>query len=161
MQEKYWKKLTQLKYELCYFEAHLTRCVRINRIIKIMSASTSSMAIAIWTTWQNLSFWWGLLIAVSQIVITINEFLPYQKRIKEISNLQAALSSVYNDMEKNWYNVSNGEMNDDEINELCYNFVERCNSIENKYFKDDALPQIRKCVDYAEKTKNAYFKNIF
>ena len=102
MQKTYWNKLTQFKYSLCYFDAHLSRCVKINRTIKICCAVASSAAIAAWATWQNLSFWWGLIIVASQVMTAVNEFLPYKKRIKELSDIKAALTPVYNDMEKDW-----------------------------------------------------------
>ncbi len=161
MQETYWRKMTQYKYALCYFDAHLARCVRIDRTIKIFSAITSSTAIAAWATWQGLSFLWGLVIAISQVVMAVNEFLPYKKRVKELSNIRASLTPVYNDMEKEWFFVCNGKMTCEQINNCCYKFVQRWNSIDDKYFVDDALPQIKKCKEYAENAKNDYFETNF
>lgn len=161
MQETYWKKLTQFKYALCYFDAHLARCVKIDRTIKIFTAIASSTAIAAWATWQGFSFWWGLIIVISQAVIAVNEFLPYKKRIKELSNFRAALTPVYNDMEKEWFYVSSGEMTEEQINKRCYHFVQRWNSIDDGFFVDDALPQIKKCKEYAEIAKNTYFETNF
>ena len=161
MQKTYWNKLTQFKYALCYFDAHLSRCVKINRGIKIFAAIASSAAIAAWATWQDLSFWWGLIIVVSQVVTAVNEFLPYKKRIKELSDIKAALTPVYNDMEKEWYYVSSGEMGAEEINKRCYYYVQKWNSIDDGFFKDDTLPQLKKCKEYAENAKNTYFETNF
>lgn len=161
MQKTYWNKMTQCKYALCYFDAHLARCVRIDRAIKIFSAIASSAAIAAWTAWQDLSFYWGLVIAISQVLMAVNEFLPYKKRVKELSDIKAALTPVYYDMEKEWHYVSNGEMNEEQINELCYRFIQQWNSIDDGYFVDDALPQIKKCMEYAEDAKNSYFDTNF
>lgn len=36
MQETYWKKLTQNKYALYYFDAHFSRCIKIDRSIKMV-----------------------------------------------------------------------------------------------------------------------------
>ena len=161
MQDTYWKKMTQFKYALCYFDAHLARCVRIDRAIKIFSAIASSAAIAAWATWQALSFWWGLVITISQVIMAVNELLPYKKRIKELSNIKAELTPVYHEMEKDWFYVSNGEMSAEQINKRCYYFVQRWNSIDDGYFTDDALPQNKKCMEYAENAKNAYFDTNF
>lgn len=161
MQETYWRKLTQFKYSLCYFDAHLARCVKIDRTIKICCAIASSSAIAAWATWQGLGFLWGLVIVISQVTMAVNEFLPYKTRIKELSNIKAALTPIYLDMEKEWFFVSNGERTAEQINERCYQFAQQWNSIDDAYFVDDTLPQVKKCMEYAEKTKNTYFNTNF
>ena len=117
MQEIYWKKLTQSKYALCYFDANFSRCVKIDRFIKIFCAVASSAAIAAWAAWQNLSFWWGLIIVISQVVTAVNEVLPYKKRIKELSDLISELTPIYNNMERSWHDVANGSLTEEEIND--------------------------------------------
>lgn len=159
MQEIYWKKLTQSKYVLCYLDAHFSRYVKMDRFIKIFCAVASSAAIAAWATWQKLSFWWGLIIVISQVVIAVNEVLPYKKRIKELSDLRSELTP--NSMEKSWHDVANGSLTEDEINELCYSYVEQWNQTDDKYFKRDALPQIKKCKEIAEAEKELYYKTNF
>lgn len=161
MQKIYWNKLTQRKYALCYFNAHFSRCVKIDRSIKIFCAIASSSAIAAWVAWQNLNFWWGLIIVTSQVVTAVNEILPYKKRIQELSDLRSELTPIYNNMEKSWHDVANGSLTEDEINELCYYYIEQWNQIDDKYFKSDALPEITKCEKIAENEKNIYFKNYF
>lgn len=125
MQETYWKRLTQYKFSLYYFGAHMEKCVKISRSIKIVCAVASSASIAAWATWQQLSFWWGLIIAASQVLVAVNEFLPYTKRIQELSNMKAALTPVYNKMEKEWFSVANGSITEEEINKKC---ILLCNS---------------------------------
>lgn len=161
MQEKYWAKLTNYKFALCYFDAQMAQCVKINRIIKIVCAIASSAAIAAWAIWQQFAFWWGLIIALSQVAVAVNEFLPYTKRIKELSNIRASLTPLYNEMEKQWFYVSNGSLTDEEINNKCYSFVRQWNEIDDKFFKADTLPQSKKCKRYAEYTKDEYFKTNF
>ena len=53
---------------------------------------------------------------LSQVISVINDLLPYKKRIKELSNLEAELSIIYYDVEKNWLSVASGKMTEDEIN---------------------------------------------
>lgn len=161
MQETYWKKLTQYKFNLCYFDAHFSRCVRIDRRIKIFCAIASSTAIAAWATWQKMSFLWGLIIVLSQVVTAVNEILPYKKRIGELSNLKSELTPIYNNMEKDWYDVANGLLTEKEINDRSYLYTDQWNQIDDKYFKNDALPQISKCKNTAEEAKNAYFRTNF
>ena len=161
MQEIYWKKLTQSKYALCYFDANFSRCVKIDRFIKIFCAVASSAAIAAWAAWQNLSFWWGLIIVISQVVTAVNEVLPYKKRIKELSDLRSELTPIYNNMERSWHDVANGSLTEEEINELCYSYIEQWNQTDDIYFKSDVLPQIKKCMEIAEAEKELYYKTNF
>lgn len=161
MQETYWKKLTQNKYALYYFDAHFFRCIKIDRSIKIFCAIASSTAIAAWATWQKLSFLWGLIIVISQVVTAVNEVLPYKKRIKDLSDLRSELTPIYNNMEKSWHDVANGSLTEDEINELCYSYINQWNQIDDKYFKSDALPQLKKCRETAEVAKELYYETNF
>lgn len=161
MQKTYWNKLTQRKYALCYLDAHFSRCVKIDRFIKIFCAIASSSAIAAWVAWQNLSFWWGLIIVISQVVTAVNEVLPYKKRIQELSGLRSELTPIYNNMEKSWHDVANGSLTEDEINELCYSYVEQWNQVDDKYFKNDALTKLKKCMNTAETAKEIYFETNF
>ena len=98
---------------------------------------------------------------ISQVVIAVNEVLPYKKRIKELSDLRSELTPIYNSMEKSWHDVANGSLTEDEINELCYSYVEQWNQTDDKYFKRDALPQIKKCKEIAEAEKELYYKTNF
>lgn len=161
MQHTYWKKLTQYKFSLYYLETHLAKCIKIDRSFKIALAIASATSIVAWTNWQNLAFFWGLVIACSQIATAINDFLPYKRRIKEISNLRAELSVLYNDIESDWYKVSSGQLNENEINKLCYNYARKWNEIDNRYFVDDVLPQNEKYINIAENQKNSYFETNF
>ena len=161
MQKTYWKKLTQYKFNLFYFDAHFSRCVRMDRRIKIFCAIASSAAIAAWATWQKISFLWGLIIVISQVVTAINEILPYKKRIEELSNLRSELTPIYNNMEKDWYDVANGSLTENEINDRCYSYMEQWRQIDDKYFKSDALPRISKCMEAAEIEKNSYFETNY
>ena len=157
----YWNKMTQYKFSLCYLQLHFSRSVRINRIINISTTIAASAAIAAWAAWQNLAFFWGLVIVLSQVISSINQFLPYQKRIEEISGLLSQLSGLYICVESDWYNVANGKLTEEEINNLCYEYVRKWDSIDNKFFQSDTLPQKNKLIQTAEEKKNEYFINCF
>lgn len=161
MQNTYWNKMTQYRFEVIYLQNYLGRNVKIDRYIRIALAVTSASSIAAWAQWQKLAFWWGLIIVVSQVISAINDYLPYKKRIKEISDLLNELSIIYNDVERSWQKVANGSLTDDEINELCYNYSGQWIKADNKYFNDDFLPHNEKCKKCAEDMKNAYFNSIF
>lgn len=161
MQQQYWSQLTQFKFDLCYLAAQFAKYVSINRTIRIIVTVASSAAIAAWTRWTSLSFFWGLIIVIGQVVSTVNEILPYQKRIKELSEMQPRLNALYIDVEKKWFDVANGKLSESEIHELYYKQFSEWYEIDRQYFCEDSLPRDSKCVSQAETEKNLYFKNRF
>ena len=161
MQKTYWIKMTQYKFSILYLQNYMGRNIKIDRLLKIMVAVMSAGSIAAWANWQNLSMLWGFIIALAQVISAINEFLPYKNRTKEISNLLGEFTYLYNEVEKNWKNVADGSMEEEDINNLCYDFSKKWLEIDNKYFQEDHLPQNSNCIKKAEIEKNEYFKNMF
>ncbi|MGO5023454.1 hypothetical protein ACTQ4E_10215 [Lawsonibacter sp. LCP25S3_G6] len=161
LQERYWRQITQFKFELCYLANHFAEYVKINREIKIGVAVASSSAIAAWAIWTELSFVWGLIIVVGQVVSAINEVLPYQQRIKDIAEMQSRLNAIYIPAEQKWFDVSNGYLSEPEINDLYYQQLKEWEEIDQEYFTTDALPKNDRCATLAEDEKNRYFKNRF
>ena len=161
IQERYWSSLTDKKFALYYIEAHFAKSIQINRTIKIIMAIASCSSIAAWTIWKQFAFVWGVIIAISQVVGVINEYLPYQKRIEDISNLKSEWSVIFLSMEKEWLNVSNGNMTEGEINDLLFQFEKEWNEADDKYFQEDSLPQNKKCYDYAEDKMMLYFERQY
>ena len=99
----YYSSMTQYNFALCYLRLYLGRSIKTNRIINICVTITSSAAIAAWAAWQDLAFIWGLIIVLSQVVFSINQFLPYQKRIEDISGLLSKWNGLYINIESDWY----------------------------------------------------------
>lgn len=161
MQEKYWTRLTQYKYTILYFDAHIARCVKINRAVKILIAVFSSTAIAAWVKWSQYAFCWGLIIVASQVIAAINEFLPYRNRVNELTQTVAELSAIYVKMEADWYYVVEGLWTEEEINTVLYERVSQWSDIESQLLREDSLPQIRTCMEFAETQKNDYFRENF
>lgn len=161
MQNRYWSSMTEKKYNLFYIQLHFNKVVMVNRAIKIIMAIASCSSIAAWTIWQQYAYVWGVIIAVSQVIGAINEFLPYQKRIEELSNLESEWSVVFLSMEKKWYSVANGKLTDNEINDLLFEFENDWNIISDKYFKEDALPQVEKYQKIANEQMVEYIKQRY
>ena len=101
------------------------------------------------------------MIIASQAVAVIYEYLPFPQRINELLKLTTALTPIYNNMEKEWFTVSNGELTDKEINQLLYDFIEKWRREDAKYFQDESLPVIKGVKLKADQEKNEYFRNRF
>lgn len=161
MQQTYWSKMYNYKYSFFYLAQHFQKNVKTDRTIKIISAIASSTAIGAWATWTNLAFFCGFIIVVSQVVTAVNEFLPYKKRIPELSTMLAQLSALYIEVEREWFNVSSGEYTEEEINTLTYDFAQRWSEIDSKFFTEDALPVDDELKAKAESEAKKYFANTF
>jgi hypothetical protein len=161
MQKRYWNNLTQYKFTLFYLDAHFSRCVKIERFIKITLSLCSSASVASWAIWNEIGFLWAIIIAASQVIGVIDELLPYKKRISEIAELKSRLTPIYYEVEKDWLPVSNGELSEDEVNDRYYKYMKKWTDTYDKFFVDDSLPKNAACVSYAEQEKNKYFELIF
>jgi len=124
-------------------------------------AVLGSSSVATWAIWNRFPMVWGAIIASSQVLSVINHYLPYQKRIEEISKMKSGLAPVYSDMEYNWFNVADGSLTEQEINDLIKKFDDRWTNLELMYFTSDALPYKEKLAKRAEGKEIQYFKAKF
>ena len=64
-------------------------------------------------------------------------------------------------MEYNWLKVSNGELTEEEINELLYTFKNEYTGIENKNMKEEILLDNENFKKEADQKTDFYFENNF
>jgi len=124
-QNKYWRELDQLKVHVFYLENYLERTITIDRYINMFLATAASGSIASWVVWKDYSFLWGSIIAFSQVVNAIKSYLPYKKRLKALQGITNDLESLFLVMEDNWFKVSEGLLNKEEIHKLHMRFKEK------------------------------------
>ena len=146
------------RFTLDYFNGHFNRCVTINRWLTISMAIISSGSVATWAIWKQLPVLWMALVMGSQIVSVIKDYLPYRKRINELSDLKCQLTFIYTEIEEKWLQVSDGTFNEHEINDLIYQFNRQWNEIDAKYFINDFLPYSKRIADQAQQITNAYVR---
>ncbi|HHX58043.1 MAG TPA: hypothetical protein GX710_08515 [Clostridiales bacterium] len=161
MQCIYWNQMSQYKFCILCYNEHFSRYVSGNRKIMIVLAVLSSGAVAGWAIWNKFSFIWAIIVASTQVLTIINEFLPYKSRIKEIPELVCKLEIIYDEMEREWYSIASGEVENAEINNALYKYKEKWRDVSGKYFTFDALPD-KECIkNKANKLKQEYYKNLF
>lgn len=161
MQEKYWNYMVQIKAWVFYLDIYAESSYKWERRIDIFSAIASSGSIAAWTLWEDFSYVWAFIIAVSQVLTAIRSFLPYSRRLKFLVPFIESLKLLYNKIEYNWLKVASGDLTEEEINELLYNFKEEFTNIENKNLKEVTLVECRKFQEIADNKTNLYFTNNF
>lgn len=161
MQEKYWNFMCQTKAWIFYLNFYADDSYKWDKRINIFSAITSSTSIAAWAVWQQFSYIWSVIIAVSQVLTAIKSFLPYSQRLKILIPFTNGLEALYNKLEYNWFKVASGELTEEEINQLLFSFKDEYTQIENTNMSEENLvarDDLQKKAD--EKTKT-YFANNF
>ncbi len=161
MQEKYWRYMVQIKAWIFYLDLYGESSYKWEKRINVFSAIVSSTSIAAWAIWQQLSFAWSFIIAISQVLSAIKGFLPYSRRLKSIVPFMEDLKFLYNRMEYTWFKVASGEMTEEEINEILYEFKNEYTNIENKHLKDETLLENEKFKKKSDMKTDAYFENNF
>lgn len=161
MQERYWNTLTQCKFELCYYNIWFARSVCCSKAVNMITAILSCSSIVAWLITNDHIALWSILVIVLQIVSVINDYLPYHKRINEISSLKTRLVTIYEKMEHDWHKVSTGDITNDEINDLRTQMLRDWDNVESMFLYNDALPKRKKLLKLADEEKNRYFKNAF
>lgn len=161
MQEKYWKYMVQIKAWIFYLDFYAEDSYKWDKKINILSAIASSTSIAAWAIWQQLSFVWSAIIAISQVLSAIKTFLPYSNRLKVLIPFMEDLKFLYNKIEYNWFKVASGELTEEEINDLLYEFKNEYTNIENKNLKEETLLENVKLKEKSDKETNIYFENNF
>lgn len=161
MQEKYWRYMVQVKARLFYLDMYEENSYKLDKYINMISAIAASSSIGAWVIWQQLSFLWSIIIAISQVINAIKIFLPYSTRRKVTISFLGDLKLLYNKIEYNWFKVSDGELTEEEINEMIFNFKDEYTNIENKNLKEETLPENERFVKIAAQKTDQYFENNF
>lgn len=153
--------MVQIKAWIFYLDLYGENSYKWEKRINVFSAIVSSTSIAAWAIWQQLSFAWSFIIAISQVLSAIKGFLPYSRRLKSIVPFMEDLKFLYNRMEYTWFKVASGEMTEEEINEILYEFKNEYTNIENKHLKDETLLENEKFKKKSDMKTDAYFENNF
>lgn len=161
IQERYWIYMNQIKFEILYLDLYADNIYKYDIAIKIFCAIASSAGIAAWAMWGQLAFIWSIIIAISQVLAAVKEFLPYHLVLKSIAASQKPFKLLYNDIEHKWLEVASGNLTEEEINELLYDFQKKHINIENELFKK-GIPFLEKKIKKdAEQKTDVYFQNNF
>lgn len=76
--------MVQIKAWIFYLDLYGEDSYKWEKRINIFGAIAASTSIAAWAICQQLSFVWSLIIAISQVLNAVKEFMPYSKRLKAI-----------------------------------------------------------------------------
>jgi len=85
--------------------------------------------------------------------------LPYSKRTKFLPKFHSELTEVFNEYDYLWFKVSNGQLTDEEINDILKVLIAKDNKISNKYTIDNHLPYNEKLSNKAQIKYDGYYNN--
>lgn len=159
-QEKYWREFDQLKVHINYLERYLEKTVKIDRLINMFLAISSSGSIAGWVIWENFSFLWGSIIAISQAFNAIKIYLPYSKRLKSLQAITNDLESLFLSMEDSWFYVSEGKLTEEDIHKLHMQYKGKINQTIHKHLSIP-LPNKKDMMNEAKESAKLYFNNFY
>lgn len=153
--------MQKVRFAIFYLDRYADDAYKKNWAIKVVTAVASSGSIAGWAVCQKLEHLWAVVIAVSQVINTIKDSLPYNTRLKNIEQAQLPLKLLYNKIELNWLSVDSGELTEKQINELLHEFQKEYIEIESQSFKGDINLNNKKLVQMANKQTDDYFNAAY
>ncbi len=156
IQQLIWNQLYRTKVHAIYLELLLGKTETIDRSIKIFLAITSSASIAGWVIWKEHDFIWGMLIAASQAINAIRQYLPYKERLKSFSGLARELEEIAIYLELKWLEIAAGELSEKEMRRLYGDVLNKKSSAIQKYFPNNSIPTSDEKLELAENAALAY-----
>ena len=160
-QNRYWKEFYQLRVHVNYLELYMGQTELFDKSVNIFLAITSSSSICGRAIWNKYGFVWAVIIAVSQLVTAIKQFLPYKTRLKALSGLLRELEELSTQAEMRWFDVAEGHLPDEDINKLQYEIRTKKIKSLHKHLSTNTLPKKVKLFKKAEEDSRTYINNFY
>lgn len=161
MRQRYWNKMTQMKFHLIYLGYHYHESVNRERIINTILAIISTGSLAGLFFVPQHQWVLSVVLGLAQVVSAAKPCLPYASRVADLDKGLVALNVIYENVEKQWKKVDLNEMSEDEINDSLYSFQKQWEEVDGSILKGDSLSRKQKYIDMADNEKNQYFDNMF
>lgn len=158
-QRRYWKELVALRTHTDYLHLYQLEAQAWDNRVNIFLAITSNTSIAAWAVWGRIPLLWATLIGLSQLVTAVKGYLPYQRRIKQLAEVNSDLERLYLFAESRWYSVSEGELDNAEINELIAEIKRRKLKTVDEHLRITPLPPNEALLSKAEDEATKYFES--
>jgi hypothetical protein len=89
--------MIELKVEAAYIRRYRDDLGRKVTVLATLKAVASSAGIAAWAIWKEYAFFWGAIIAASQVADALKEVFPFTKIHKAASGHAISLNSLFID----------------------------------------------------------------
>ena len=160
-QESYWELMKQVRFERYYLDEYIRATNPIETWVNIIMAVASSSSIGGWVIWKELSFLWGSIIAMSQVINALRPILPYTRRLKLLQEMHSETSKLSLEVEYLWFGVSRGEFTESEIHEKRFSLKTKLEDISNRHLANHVLPKKSKLIDLANQLVDDYLEKNY
>jgi hypothetical protein len=142
VQGQFWQDMVELRRDARYVDLCLAKTERIDRGIKAFLALAASSSIGGWVIFQQYAILWASIVATSQVLQAVREYLPYKARLKALAGLSVDLNALSLLAEDQWFKVSNGTgLYDDDVHNLRMALKRKKLSAVQKAFPVAGLPE--------------------
>lgn len=156
MRDRYWNMFYDARYRLFYYTFYKQQCDIRTRWIKIFLSIVSCSGVAGWAIWKSIPGLWAFVIALSQIVSVIYEYLPFAKESTGIEYLLPELEMLTIDIASDWNRID--ETDDKEIIEKISFYEKRMVEIESRFLSSSAFLYNKKAIQRANDECDKFFK---
>jgi hypothetical protein len=160
-QERFWKELHNLKFDVIFVQALLREAERNERSFKLLFAITSSASIGAWVVWKELAWLWGAIIAGSQVLSAIYPHLPYADRLKTFLLVHRDFEKLFIEAEYKWQAVANGSLSVSDIDDERMKLQKKKSEILNKHMPNSIFPTSRRKEEQAKREAANYFAHYY
>jgi len=160
-QKRYWTELFELRVHVNYLELYMEQSEFIDKSVNIFLAVTSSSSICGWAIWNKYGFIWAVIIAASQLINAVKQFLPYRTRLKTAAGIMRELEELLTFAEMKWFDVAEGKLKKEEINKLQFEVRSKKTKAVQKHLGINTLPTKEKLFNKAKKTAKIYINNFY
>jgi hypothetical protein len=127
----------------------------------MVTAITSSSSIAGWAIWNNYPVIWGGILAASQVINTIKNYIPYSQRITLLESLFNALEGLFNNIEKEWLYIQNGTYDEFKVNELIFGFKSKQTKYYTNIIPISQIPEYKNLIEKSNNELKQYLTNTY
>lgn len=161
-QVEYWTEMLQLKAHIEYLQLHHEASVNRQRNLNAGLAVLSSLGLALWVILGDAAeFWSALVIVLTAIFHALVPYMPDQRRVQDTAELRNELQELLLHAERQWYEVSEGQLNNRQISGLTITIRERKSRLERNIFGTVPLPRNEKFLAEAEMEAERYFNTHY
>jgi len=141
LKSSYIHMLSEFHSNVYYYEAIQRQSQLVNQVFKISLAVLTAGSVAGWQIWEKLATVWTVIVCTSQVALILYEVLPFKTRFKDIKTLNALLWSLTLSADNHLYDVQQDIINDNQMNDLITEYKKLWKAAEDKFFKDDLVPE--------------------
>jgi len=135
-QALFWSQLVELKWLSIFIRLYRDDQAKWVHRIGIVKAVAASSTIAGWSIWKDYALIWGIILALSQLLDTVKEYLPHQKQQRAASDLTGAIDMLFVDAQFEWSFVIDGKLDAEEIMARWRNVARLRLEAEHKFFPE-------------------------